>query len=51
MFTHLGESSEYTNTDEREFWSSSEDEWIENGSNFCLLCAFFRTAYFVYFCK
>jgi hypothetical protein len=26
MFTHLGESSEYTNTDEREFWSSSEDE-------------------------
>jgi hypothetical protein len=26
MFTHLGESSEYTITDEGEFWSSSEDE-------------------------
>jgi transposase-like protein len=26
MIIHLGESSDYTSTDEEEFWSSSEDE-------------------------
>jgi hypothetical protein len=28
MIIHVGESSDYRSTDEGEFWSSSEDEWI-----------------------
>jgi hypothetical protein len=28
MIIHLGESSNYTSTDEEEFFSLSEDEWM-----------------------
>jgi hypothetical protein len=28
MIIHLGKSSDETSTDDRELWSSSEDEWI-----------------------
>jgi hypothetical protein len=43
MIIHLGDTSDYKQTDGEEFWSLSEDEWMEGmvQISVCFLFIFF----------